>query len=247
MRAAVRKTGRPILGALAVAIPALLAAVGPAAAQTPTPPEPPPPDYYLIIDGPGVGYLLLTDAGSLIVPPTYIGNSVNGLDGHVGGTAGDHCNGALHYHGLLLHQEDPDPGACGWGKVKRVAQNGPGHYIGAALQNERRVLTSLDGGNAVRNTDVGDLQSASGALLFVDSDIDNAVRSGQIIQEDADRLKTLTKVAQRSDDLAAGAGNRILNNGAQPKDLEAMKRALRVGIDDKKNVLRALQKYQLLN
>ena len=90
-------------------------------------------DHYLIIEGPGLGVLLDTQSGEFTVSK-YLFQA----EGDIGGAAGDHCNGALHYHGTLFARPDPDPRACGWGRVTLVKSvNDDLCHITKAIEAER--------------------------------------------------------------------------------------------------------------
>ncbi len=238
MNRAVERLSRAMRGGLFVCT-AILASLGFAVSS-----EAQQNDFYLIIDGPGFGVQLVTNHGELTVLPS---SSALAPTGHIGGITGDHCNGALHFHGTITQRADPDPVACGWGKVARLDAPTP-------LQ---LAMTSAIGAEHLAHSALGQMPpnySEANRLLIGSSDalsnlkakVAAAKENGDIDQQTADRITRQIDVAIKTEQRAVDALIRLKDGAGQPKDQKVAERDLRTALDDKARVFRSLRKAKLI-
>ena len=179
--------------------------------------------------------LLETRPGELTVPLNT--NLVSRANGHIGGIAGDHCNGKSHFHGSLADRPDPDPEVCGWGKVTKLANVSPTQYGISFVIADELVAHSLlskeppDYAGALTATEGG--KNVLGGLKIDLSTV-------------SDLITRQIDVAIKTDEGAIDALKRLKDGTAQPKDRQVAERNIRVAIEDKRRVFRSLGKAGLI-
>ena len=208
-------------------------------------------DVFVIVDGPGAGVRLATQPASLDVPLGL--NASISAEGSIGGIAGDHCGGQLHYHGTLFRRPDPDPPACGWGRVVPgvgAGSSAESQKLSSAIEDEFSARFELSFGHEAEHPpDYSEAAAAAarsaGALEDLISQVDDRLLKGTIPTETGNLIIGIVSAAILADQVAQDALSRLKNATGEPKDDLLAERRLRRGIQHKQRVLKLLRKKGL--